>query len=273
MHRNRRKDRGFRIYKETPIGHSAKVVATLRVGVPRIPARLPFPLTVFSPRTFPRLSPRGAWRLLWGALQFGPQLLRFFEAGPEARRFGELLEGGLWRGLADILTGIGDLERILARVALKTARPRDLATLRDGLGLLPTLLWHFERYSSRTNVEVAFKHTGLEGRFAPEVETAAYRIVQEALTNVVRHAGVGEVTVRLWAKQDTLGVQIEDQGIGFAPEAALATGATSGLAGMRERAILLGGRLTIESAAGTGTRVTAEFPLGDRLLERREMER
>ena len=79
--------------------------------------------------------------------------------------------------------------------------------------------------------------------------------------------------MRLWAKQDTLGVQIEDQGIGFDPEAALAIGVTSGLAGMRERAILLGGKLTIESATGTGTRVTAGFPLGDRLLERREMER
>ena len=144
----------------------------------------------------------------------------------------------------------------------------------DNLGLLPTLLWHFERYTSQTNVRVAFRHTGLEGRrFAPEVETAAYRIVQEALTNVARHAGVSEVTVRLWAKQDILGLQVEDQGIGFDPEAALATGATSGLAGMRERAILLGGRLTVEPATGTGTRLTAEFPLGDHLLERREVER
>jgi signal transduction histidine kinase len=144
----------------------------------------------------------------------------------------------------------------------------------DNLGLLPTMLWHFERYTSQTNVRVAFRHTGLEGRrFAPEVETAAYRIVQEALTNVARHADVSEATVRLWAKQDILGLQVEDQGIGFDPEAALATGATSGLAGMRERAILLGGRLTVESATGTGTRLTAEFPLGDHLLERREVER
>ncbi len=132
----------------------------------------------------------------------------------------------------------------------------------DDLGLLPTLLWHFERYTAQTSVCVTFKHSGLEGRFAPEVETAAYRIVQEALTNVARHAGVSEVTVRLWADQDTLGVQIEDQGTGFDPEAALAASATTGLAGMRERAVLLGGQLTVESAPGAGTHVTAELPLG-----------
>jgi len=138
----------------------------------------------------------------------------------------------------------------------------------DDLGLLPALLWHFDRYTAQTNVRVTFKHTGLERRrFAPEVETAAYRIVQEALTNVARHAGVGEVTVRLWADQDMLGVQIEDWGTGFNPEAALAAGDTTGLAGMRERAMLLGGQLTVESAPGAGTHVTAEFPLGHTVEE------
>jgi len=138
----------------------------------------------------------------------------------------------------------------------------------DDLGLLPTLLWHFERYTAQTSVRVRFKHSGLEGRFAPEAETAAYRIVQEALTNVARHAGVSEVMVRLWADQDMLGLQIEDQGTGFDPEAALAAGATTGLAGMRERAVLLGGQLRVESAPGAGTRVTAELPLGHPVEER-----
>jgi signal transduction histidine kinase len=132
----------------------------------------------------------------------------------------------------------------------------------DDLGLLPTLLWHLDRYTAQTDVRVTFKHTRLEGRrFTPEVETAAYRIVQEALTNIARHAGVSEVVVRLWADQETLGVQIEDGGTGFDPEAALAARATTGLAGMRERAVLLGGQLTVESAPGAGTYVTAELPL------------
>jgi len=140
----------------------------------------------------------------------------------------------------------------------------------DDLGLLPSLLWHFGRYTAQTNVQVTFKHTGMEGRrFAPEIETAVYRIAQEGLTNVARHAGVSEATVRLWADRDRLGVQIEDRGAGFDPEAALAAGSTSGLAGMRERVTLLGGQLTVESAPGTGTRLTAEVPLSGQ-IERRE---
>jgi PAS domain S-box-containing protein len=147
-------------------------------------------------------------------------------------------------------------------------------TMLDDLGLLPALLWHFDRYTAQTNVRVTFQHVGLEGRrFEPELETAAYRIVQEALTNVARHAGVNEVVVRTWADQKTLGVQIEDQGPGFDPEAVLAAGDTTGLPGMRDRAVLLGGQLTVESVPATGTRLTTEFPLGHRALERRGMER
>jgi signal transduction histidine kinase len=132
----------------------------------------------------------------------------------------------------------------------------------DDLGVVPALLWHFERYTAQTTIAVNFKHTGIEGRFPPQVETAIYRIVQEALTNVARHAKVSEVTVRLWVDPARLSVQIEDQGIGFAPEPALVSGVSSGLSGMQERVALLGGDLIVESATGTGTRLTAEFPLG-----------
>jgi PAS domain S-box-containing protein len=131
----------------------------------------------------------------------------------------------------------------------------------DDLGLLPALLWLFERYSAQTSVQVNFEHRGLEGRFNPEIETAAYRIVQEALTNVTRHAGVREVTVRSWSDASNLSVQIVDQGVGFDAQAALAAGTTSGVAGMRERVLLLAGHFTVESTPGKGTRVSAELPL------------
>lgn len=131
----------------------------------------------------------------------------------------------------------------------------------DDLGLLPVLLWHFERYTAQTRVRLDFQHTGVAGRFSPEVETAAFRIVQEALTNVARHAGVDEVKVEVWADAVCLGIRIEDQGRGFDAEAAL-TGPSIGLAGMAERAHLLGGRLTIDSAPESGTRLLAELPLG-----------
>jgi PAS domain S-box-containing protein len=132
----------------------------------------------------------------------------------------------------------------------------------DDLGLLPTLLWHLERFTQQTNIQVTFQHVGLEGRrFTPEVETAAYRLVQEALTNVARHAGVSEVKVQLWTNPETLLLQVEDQGSGFDSQIALAAGASSGLSGMRERAMLLGGQLMIESAPGAGASLMVELPL------------
>ena len=131
----------------------------------------------------------------------------------------------------------------------------------DDLGLLPALLWHFERFTAQTNIRVIFKHTGLNQRVSLEAETAIYRIVQEALTNVARHAKVSEVTVRIWLDEKMLGVQVEDHGIGFNPEALLNTGTSVGLAGMRERAVLLGGQFTIETSPGAGTRLTAELPI------------
>ena len=169
---------------------------------------------------------------------------------------------------------LGEAQALVSELMMKV---RDLSlnlrpAMLDDLGLLPALLWHFERYTAQTNVEVTFEHAGLEGRFAPEVETAAYRIVQEGLTNVARHARVSEVTVRLWAGQDTIGIRIEDRGIGFDPEKALDSKVSSGLAGIRERGILLGGEFAVESAPGSGTCLTVELPLRDR-LERRQYER
>lgn len=131
----------------------------------------------------------------------------------------------------------------------------------DDLGLLPTLLWHIENYTAQTNVKVNFKHSGLERqRFAPEVETTAYRVVQEALTNVARHARVPEVKVRVWTHQDTLSIEVADDGQGFDLNSVVAC-ETSGLTGMRERAMLAGGKLQIESRPGQGTRLLAELSI------------
>ena len=134
----------------------------------------------------------------------------------------------------------------------------------DDLGLLPALLWHFEHYTAQTQVRVNFKHSGLEKRrFTPEVETAAYRLVQEALTNVARHAAIQEVTVRLSTHQETLLIEVEDRGKGFDVDSVLKASETSGLPGMRERAVLLEGRMTVVSQPGVGTRLTAELSIAD----------
>jgi len=158
------------------------------------------------------------------------------------------------------------LNEAQALVNMLMGRVRELSldlrpAMLDDLGLLPTLLWHIERYTTQSGVRVVFKHAGLEQRFPPEVETVAYRIVQEGLTNVARHAGVTETALRLWVDQNALNVQIEDHGVEFDAATALTAGASSGLAGMHERAHLLGGQLTIESTPGVGTLLSAELPL------------
>ena len=131
----------------------------------------------------------------------------------------------------------------------------------DDLGLLPTLLWHFERYLTQTSVRVSFSHNGLDRRFQPAIETAAYRIIQEALTNVARHAQVPSVSVRTWADDDLLSIEISDDGTGFDQESGNVEGTNIGLLGMQERAASLGGQLQVISAPSAGTRLLAMIPV------------
>lgn len=130
----------------------------------------------------------------------------------------------------------------------------------DDLGLLPTLLWHFERFTSQTGIRINFDHSGLEDSLSPDVNTAVYRIVQEALTNAARYAGVDEVDMEIQVDNGNLLLAIEDRGCGFNP-AKLAANTSTGLSGMRERAHLLGGKLNIETNPGEGTRLSATLPL------------
>ena len=129
----------------------------------------------------------------------------------------------------------------------------------DDLGLLPALVWLFERYGSQTRIKVNFEHTGIDRQFPSEISTAIYRIVKEALNNVSKHTQVEAVTVRAWSTAASLCAQVEDKGKGFDPTEVKP--GSSGLIGMQERAHLLGGQLTIETTPGAGTRVTAELPL------------
>jgi PAS domain S-box-containing protein len=144
-------------------------------------------------------------------------------------------------------------------------RVRDLSMnlrppMLDDLGLLSALRWQIDRFEAQTGISVRFHHSDLDRRFGAQVEITAFRVVQEALTNVARHAGVKEAKVDVWASSISLGVRIEDEGRGFETAAAGAEH-SSGLEGMRERSRLAGGRLAIESAPGKGTRLSLELPL------------
>jgi PAS domain S-box-containing protein len=160
----------------------------------------------------------------------------------------------------------GEFDEVEALVNELITRTRELsldlrpATL-DHLGLLAALHRHLRHYTSQTGIGVDFKHEGLENRrFRPELETAAFRIVQEGLTNIARHARSADAVVSIFALAEKLTIEIEDHGIGFDPTSIFAVGQSSGLTGMRERAILLGGAFHVESRPGH-TRLTAEWEL------------
>jgi PAS domain S-box-containing protein len=126
----------------------------------------------------------------------------------------------------------------------------------DDLGLLPALLWHFERYMRQTPIKVNFRHAGLQNqRFSPEIETAAYRIVQEALTNVARHAHANEVDVYVHSGLKALVIQIEDNGNGFDVNAALSSRSSSGPDGHAGTCGAAGGRAAAHLRDGQGNAI------------------
>jgi len=126
-------------------------------------------------------------------------------------------------------------------------------------GLAEALKWHFERYTGQTGIKVHFRQKLDAEKYSATIEVTAYRIIQEALTNVVRYAGVKEVTVDVHSDSEKLYIRVEDHGRGFDPQQ-LEEG-LSGITGMQDRAFLLGGELFVDSSPGRGTCVSFELPL------------
>ena len=138
--------------------------------------------------------------------------------------------------------------------------------LLDDLGLVTALQWYVDRYAKRTRVaaDVLIDLKDPNERFSREVETACFRIAQEALTNVARHARATRVLLRLRKKSDVLYLLVKDDGAGFDPEALRKRAsrvATLGLLGMQERAHAAGGQVVIASAVSKGTEIRLELPL------------
>jgi signal transduction histidine kinase len=133
----------------------------------------------------------------------------------------------------------------------------------DDLGLIPTLRWYIKRYAKRSALKTELKTIGLERRLGPEVETALYRIVQEGLTNVARHAHAARVSIGLKRNGSTVQATIEDDGRGFNVDEELNRKRAeygAGLVGIRERVTLLGGEFDIQSQPGQGTRLSIVIP-------------
>jgi PAS domain S-box-containing protein len=153
----------------------------------------------------------------------------------------------------------GTVDRVMQRIRYMTLDLRPAAL--DDLGLLAALDAQIARFSEQTNIAVKFKQRGLKRRYLPDLETVAYRIIQEALTNIARHAGVGAASISVVAENGVMRLSVEDHGAGMAPLESLRGVASSGISGMRERALSLGGSVDIQSAPGEGTIVTATIPI------------
>jgi signal transduction histidine kinase len=159
---------------------------------------------------------------------------------------------GLLAELEDELAaGITGLRRLMAEL-----RPAVL----DEQGLEVALHNQVRAFEAASGVACAIS-TGLQSRLAPDLETVLYRVTQETLNNVGKHAGASRVTVTLAAENGSVRLRINDDGVGFDPIAAssLLSEGHFGLAGMRERVEMVGGHLSIDSAPGHGTTVDVEM--------------
>ena len=137
-----------------------------------------------------------------------------------------------------------------------TLRPSVL----DDLGLGAALEWLTEQAHARGEFEVQFTSNLHDRRLPPAVETACFRIVQEALTNIYRHSQARKVSISIQAQVDSLTLDIHDDGRGF-DSTRQHTGKSLGILGMAERASLLGGKLTIQSQPGEGCSISLQCPL------------
>ena len=151
----------------------------------------------------------------------------------------------------ELAAGITGLRRLMAEL-----RPAVL----DEQGLEVALHNQVRAFEATSGVACAIS-TGLQRRLAPDLETVLYRVTQETLNNVGKHAGASRVTVSLAAENGSVRLRINDDGVGFDPAAAarLLSEGHFGLAGMRERVEMVGGRLHIDSAPGKGTSVAVEM--------------
>jgi len=160
---------------------------------------------------------------------------------------------------SECVAAIDDALEQVRRVS-RDLRPSQL----DDLGLLAALRSHLDQQANSAGFKPNFTHAGVPLRLAAEIETTCFRIAQEALTNIARHAQASEVWVTLAGTEEELRLEVRDNGRGFDVAAArlrATAGRSMGLLSMEERATLAGGRLAIDSALSRETRLSLTLPL------------
>lgn len=161
---------------------------------------------------------------------------------------------------------VGRIEELLKEVEKHLRRySHELRpTILDDLGWIPAIRFLAEGVSKRASLPIHIETT-LSERFSGTTETALYRIVQEALTNVVKHAKANNVWIRAWEEKQMLCCSIRDDGAGFDSHLVQTRGGRKGLGlvAMQERLSAIGGTLQIDSIAGRGTEISIRLPLED----------
>jgi signal transduction histidine kinase len=215
----------------------------------------------------------------------GDLLRRAVEAQEEERkRIARELHDGIGQVFTALALGLSGVEEtmprdpVLARAQvanLKELSMRTMTEMRqlvsdlrpaqlDDLGLVPALHWLANEVRDRLHIDVRVQVTGPRHRLAPEIETVLFRITQEALTNVAKHAHAQQAIIQLTFCNDQVELVVEDNGVGMKPEQVNLRQVRYqgwGLAGIQERAALVGGTFDIDSAPGHGTRLTVHIPL------------
>ena len=134
-------------------------------------------------------------------------------------------------------------------------------TMLDDIGLIPTLRWYIQNFSNRLNICSNFHAVGVEKKLPQQIETALYRIIQEALNNIAKHSGANRVEIHLEQRDSVLSASITDNGRGFDLDKVLLPDSLErgfGIIGMKERVSLLGGKIDIQSKPGSGTYIYIE---------------
>ncbi len=131
----------------------------------------------------------------------------------------------------------------------------------DQLGLIPALRSYVKTRLEAANIDVRLKFFSMQERLSPQVEITLFRIMQEAITNILRHSGATQVEIEMSLSNSKVDATIADNGKGFDVEAVLKSSDSWGLRGIRERITVIGGELSIDSAPGQGTRLRVQIPL------------
>ena len=177
----------------------------------------------------------------------------------------QLVEGGSSQKLLDHLSDAKQIiEELMIQVRTMSLELRP-AMLQD-LGLIPTLRWYVNGYAERRNLTIDFEVDQYADRYDEEVEIALYRICQEALTNISRHAQATRIRLSLNQEDHRLSASIEDNGVGFDVKKVQSHPPTelgAGLIAMRERAVSLGGTFQLITKEGKGTQINIEIPVGE----------